>query len=112
MTKSTLLVNHLFKDQKITVRLFISHCVLLISITLMSQNLIPNPSFDSLLPNYAYSTSVFDKQIDNNYPHWSNPHQTTPVALVMLIYGAADLTFGISETIDKNTSGVRLFSYD
>lgn len=77
-----------------------------------AQNLIPNPSFDSLLPNYAYSTSVFDKQIDNNYPHWSNPHQTTPVAVAMLIYGAADLTFGISETIDKNTSGVRLFSYD
>jgi hypothetical protein len=35
-----------------------------------------------------------------------------PVAVGMLIYGAADLTFGISESVDKNSAGIKLFSYN
>jgi hypothetical protein len=49
---------------------------LIIGLSSYTQNLIPNPSFDSLLPNYNYT--VIDRELDNNYPHWSNPHQTTP----------------------------------
>ena len=41
----------------------------LLYVQVSAQNLIPNPSFDSLLPNYSY-TPRLDIPIDNNYPYW------------------------------------------
>lgn len=58
---------------------------LLSGLELTAQNLIPNPSFDSLLPNYNY-VPVADRDIDNNYPHWNKLGQTTPDILHDSVY--------------------------